>query len=330
MAGGRPRPAAARNAADALATGSPDAASRWPSPRPTRPGRRARGRGGAPTARRHRHDLGAPGRICTSSGPRPTRSRSAPRGAHREAPGRTGRPAGPLTATLDRAPRPPATRRGGLACRARCGRARRVNTRRRSGQLPARPCSIGPSGIPYSLRSHPPAPGGSAWPSPPVAEPSPPSAPLSPAASPCPARAGRRPGTAAPARYPLRHAHAHNDYEHPRPLLDALDHGFTSVEADVFLVDGQLLVAHDPADLDPARTLESLYLDPLARPGHGQPRLRLPGLPPAAPAPDRHQDRGRGDVPRTRPPAAPLPATVHHATPTAACTAAPVTAVDLR
>jgi glycerophosphoryl diester phosphodiesterase len=63
---------------------------------------------------------------------------------------------------------------------------------------------------------------------------------------------------------PLWRAPAHNDYEHPRPLLDALDHRFGSVEADIFLVDGQLLVAHDPEDLDPARTLESLYLAPLA------------------------------------------------------------------
>ncbi|MFJ3672676.1 phosphatidylinositol-specific phospholipase C/glycerophosphodiester phosphodiesterase family protein [Streptomyces sp. NPDC090106] len=63
---------------------------------------------------------------------------------------------------------------------------------------------------------------------------------------------------------PLWRAHAHNDYEHPRPLLDALDHRFGSVEADVFLVDGQLLVAHEVTDLDPARTLESLYLAPLA------------------------------------------------------------------
>ncbi|GKQ35373.1 phosphatidylinositol-specific phospholipase C/glycerophosphodiester phosphodiesterase family protein [Streptomyces sp. A012304] len=63
---------------------------------------------------------------------------------------------------------------------------------------------------------------------------------------------------------PLWRAHAHNDYEHPRPLHDALDHRFGSVEADIFLVDGQLLVAHDPVDLDPARTLESLYLAPLA------------------------------------------------------------------
>ncbi|MFF5982565.1 phosphatidylinositol-specific phospholipase C/glycerophosphodiester phosphodiesterase family protein [Streptomyces olindensis] len=63
---------------------------------------------------------------------------------------------------------------------------------------------------------------------------------------------------------PLWRAHAHNDYEHPRPLFDALDHRFGSVEADIYLVGDRLLVAHDPEDLDPARTLESLYLDPLA------------------------------------------------------------------
>ncbi|MFD5624949.1 MULTISPECIES: phosphatidylinositol-specific phospholipase C/glycerophosphodiester phosphodiesterase family protein [unclassified Streptomyces] len=63
---------------------------------------------------------------------------------------------------------------------------------------------------------------------------------------------------------PLWRAHAHNDYDHPRPLLDALDHRFGSVEVDIYLVGDQLLVAHDPVDLDPSRTIESLYLDPLA------------------------------------------------------------------
>lgn len=58
-------------------------------------------------------------------------------------------------------------------------------------------------------------------------------------------------------------AHAHNDYEHDRPLLDALEHGFTSVEADVWLVDGELRVAHDLVDTRAGVTLESLYLDPL-------------------------------------------------------------------
>jgi hypothetical protein len=62
---------------------------------------------------------------------------------------------------------------------------------------------------------------------------------------------------------PLVHVHAHNDYEHKRPLLDALDHGFCSVEADVYLVDGELLVAHSRVQVKPGRTLQALYLDPL-------------------------------------------------------------------
>ncbi|GAQ55041.1 phosphatidylinositol-specific phospholipase C/glycerophosphodiester phosphodiesterase family protein [Streptomyces acidiscabies] len=93
--------------------------------------------------------------------------------------------------------------------------------------------------------------------------------------------AERHPGR----REPLWRAHAHNDYEHPRPLFDALDHRFGSVEADIFLVDGgtslsersrglggQLLIGHEVSDLDPTRTLESLYLEPLAarvRANHG-------------------------------------------------------------
>src|SRR5438094_10005703 len=62
---------------------------------------------------------------------------------------------------------------------------------------------------------------------------------------------------------PLTRVHAHNDYEHKCPLFDALDHGFCSVEADIYLVDGQLLVAHMRSQVKPERTLEKLYLDPL-------------------------------------------------------------------
>ncbi|MFF1966987.1 phosphatidylinositol-specific phospholipase C/glycerophosphodiester phosphodiesterase family protein [Streptomyces sp. NPDC058232] len=91
--------------------------------------------------------------------------------------------------------------------------------------------------------------------------------PLQPAAAAAPVAARHRP----PLR-PLRQAHAHNDYLHPHPLHDALSHGFTSVEADIFLVDGELLVAHEATDLDPTRTLASLYLEPLlarVRANHG-------------------------------------------------------------
>lgn len=67
-----------------------------------------------------------------------------------------------------------------------------------------------------------------------------------------------------PASGPHRQAHAHNDYAHERPLREALSHGFCSVEADVHLVDGELLVAHDLENTDPAKTLRRLYLEPLA------------------------------------------------------------------
>ena len=64
---------------------------------------------------------------------------------------------------------------------------------------------------------------------------------------------------------PLSRAHAHNDYEHERPLYDALDQGFSSVEADIFLVDDDLYVAHNARDIKPDRTLRLLYLEPLKK-----------------------------------------------------------------
>lgn len=67
------------------------------------------------------------------------------------------------------------------------------------------------------------------------------------------------------AQTPLARAHAHNDYLHPRPLADALASGFCSVEADIHLVDGQLLVAHDLEKAWPSNTLEKLYLQPLLK-----------------------------------------------------------------
>ncbi|MPZ52331.1 MAG: hypothetical protein GEU79_06285 [Acidimicrobiia bacterium] len=67
-----------------------------------------------------------------------------------------------------------------------------------------------------------------------------------------------------PTEIGLARAHAHNDYLQERPLLDALGHGFTSVEADVWLSDGELLVAHDLDEVEPEQTLRSLYLDPLS------------------------------------------------------------------
>jgi hypothetical protein len=63
---------------------------------------------------------------------------------------------------------------------------------------------------------------------------------------------------------PLINAFAHNDYWHKRPLYDALDNGYTHIEADIYLRRGKLVVAHLLPLFKRHRTLERLYLDPLA------------------------------------------------------------------
>ncbi|HVW95260.1 MAG TPA: phosphatidylinositol-specific phospholipase C/glycerophosphodiester phosphodiesterase family protein [Mucilaginibacter sp.] len=63
---------------------------------------------------------------------------------------------------------------------------------------------------------------------------------------------------------PLPHAFAHNDYFHKRPLFDALDNGYTNIEADIFLENDELIVAHINPFFKSDRTLEALYLKPLA------------------------------------------------------------------
>src|SRR4030095_3095226 len=57
--------------------------------------------------------------------------------------------------------------------------------------------------------------------------------------------------------------HAHNDYQKPEPLTNALRHKVFSVEADIYLSDNRLLVAHDKKELTTAETLDSLYLQPI-------------------------------------------------------------------
>lgn len=57
--------------------------------------------------------------------------------------------------------------------------------------------------------------------------------------------------------------HAHNDYEKPLPLYNAIDSKVFSIEADVFLRNGDLLVAHSADQLPNARTLSDLYIRPL-------------------------------------------------------------------
>ena len=58
-------------------------------------------------------------------------------------------------------------------------------------------------------------------------------------------------------------AYAHNDYANARPLWDALSLGFRGVEIDLFLIDGDLVAAHDRQAIRGGRSLTTLYLEPL-------------------------------------------------------------------
>lgn len=84
----------------------------------------------------------------------------------------------------------------------------------------------------------------------------------------------------------------------PGPLFDALSFRFNCVEADLWLIDGELYVSHDSVAPDPDITFEKLYLLPLVERiknnnGKVYPGSDRPVLPDG-----RLQDRRRSDVPR--------------------------------
>lgn len=83
-------------------------------------------------------------------------------------------------------------------------------------------------------------------------------------------------------KFYFKNTHSHNDYYRARPLLDAIDNGMGSIEADVYYIElsitddvensrvmKELYVAHDwdeitgDSDYKTKGTLQNLYLDPL-------------------------------------------------------------------
>lgn len=83
------------------------------------------------------------------------------------------------------------------------------------------------------------------------------------------------------AAIPLDNAYAHNDYWHKRPLFDALEKGYTSIEVDIFKIRNEFVVAHMLPVFRPGKTLENLYLRPLkeyinAHGGYVYPGYRRP------------------------------------------------------
>jgi hypothetical protein len=59
--------------------------------------------------------------------------------------------------------------------------------------------------------------------------------------------------------------HSHNDYTRRIPLFEALASGCISIEADVHLVRGDLLVSHSSKGLHKKNNLRTMYLEPLQR-----------------------------------------------------------------
>ena len=65
-------------------------------------------------------------------------------------------------------------------------------------------------------------------------------------------------------RYTTANAHSHNDYEQKIPFWLAYNNRFGSIEADIFLIHGELIVAHDSSELKRHMSLETAYLNNLA------------------------------------------------------------------
>ncbi|QEC78719.1 alkaline phosphatase [Mucilaginibacter ginsenosidivorax] len=75
--------------------------------------------------------------------------------------------------------------------------------------------------------------------------------------------------------YTVADAHSHNDYKNNIPFYRAYEKGFGSIEADVYAVNGQLMVAHDKKEISAKRSLKILYIDPLIEKFNRDPQRHL-------------------------------------------------------
>lgn len=59
--------------------------------------------------------------------------------------------------------------------------------------------------------------------------------------------------------------HSHNDYIHAKPFWEAYQNKAGVIEADVFAVNNQLMVAHSKDEIDTANTLQHMYIEPIVQ-----------------------------------------------------------------
>ena len=63
--------------------------------------------------------------------------------------------------------------------------------------------------------------------------------------------------------YTVANTHSHNDYEQSTPFWMAWQEQFGSIEADIWVVNGTVIVGHDTNEIKSGRTLEEYYVKPL-------------------------------------------------------------------
>ncbi len=68
---------------------------------------------------------------------------------------------------------------------------------------------------------------------------------------------------AQPQSYSMQNAHAHNDYLHKMPFSEAYSLNYGLIEADIFMQNNELMVAHERKSIKPENTLSALYMNPL-------------------------------------------------------------------
>ena len=66
-------------------------------------------------------------------------------------------------------------------------------------------------------------------------------------------------------QYSTLNAHSHNDYQNKIPFWTAYNAGFGSIEADIWAVNGVLMVAHQEKEITAERTLDQLYIQPIVK-----------------------------------------------------------------
>ena len=63
--------------------------------------------------------------------------------------------------------------------------------------------------------------------------------------------------------YSMQNAHAHNDYLHEKPFEEAYSLNYGMIEADIFRLNDELVVAHERKSIKPENTLLKLYINPI-------------------------------------------------------------------